>query len=145
MHNPPMLFPRLPGLVVFAALVVGTGVGCGGTQDDRPAQWSFISPAIIEPACATVNCHSAITHQGGVDLSNSTIGYQTLVGSAYTTNDAGAYVGGYTFVQPNYPQYSTLITLFNAVGSMRMPPDNPLPQADIQLISDWIQKGAKDN
>jgi hypothetical protein len=26
-----------------------------------------------------------------------------------------------------------------------MPPDNPLSEADIQLISDWIQQGADNN
>ena len=136
MHNPPMLLPRLPGLVVLAALVFGTGVGCGGTNDDRPPQWSFISPVIIEPACATVNCHSAITHQGHVDLSNATIGYQTLVQNA----------GGQTYyVYPGQPDQAALISLLNAVGSTRMPPDNPLPQADIALISKWISDGAKDN
>ena len=36
----------------------------------------------MEPSCATVNCHSAITHQGDVDLSAREIGYQTLVGKA---------------------------------------------------------------
>jgi hypothetical protein len=128
--------PRLVAVVALAALSVATGVGCGGTEDTRPKQWSFISPIIIEPACATVNCHSAITHQGHVDLSNSTIGYETLVQNS----------GGMTYyVYPDHPEYSTLITLLNAVGSIRMPPDNPLSQADIQLISDWIQLGAQDN
>ena len=140
-----MLSPRLPGLAAVAALAavsVATGMGCGGATEDRQPQWSFISPTIIEPACATVNCHSAITHQGGVDLSNSTIGYKTLV----NVNGSSMADGGQTlYVYPGYPQYSELITLFNAVGSMRMPPDNPLPQADIQLISDWIEHGAKDN
>jgi hypothetical protein len=139
-----MLPPRRPCLaaaVALAAASVAMGVGCGGPQDDRPAQWSFISPTIIEPACATVNCHSAITHQGGVDLSNSTIGYQTLVGTKMVTGDAGMTY----YVYPGYPQYSALITLFNAVGSIRMPPDNPLPEADIQLISRWISDGADSN
>ena len=137
-----MFPPRRPGLaaaLALAALSVAAGVGCGGTKDDRPAQWSFISPTIIEPACATVNCHSAITHQGNVNLSNSTIGYETLVnvnGSA----DAGS--GGTFYVIPGSPDQSALITLLNAVGSIRMPPDNPLPQADIQLISNWISLGA---
>jgi hypothetical protein len=35
--------------------------------------------------------------------------------------------------------------LLNAVGSTRMPPDNPLSQADIQLIETWISQGADDN
>jgi hypothetical protein len=134
--------PRLVAVVALAAVSVATGVGCGGTKEDRPAQWSFISPTIIEPACATVNCHSAITHQGHVDLSNSTIGYQTLV----NVNGSSTADGGGTFyVYPGHPEYSTLITLMNAVGSIRMPPDNPLSQADIQLISKWISDGAQNN
>jgi len=28
-------------------------------------------------------------------------------------------------------------------GSLRMPPDAPLPEADITLIDRWIQAGAK--
>ncbi|HEY6475453.1 MAG TPA: hypothetical protein VI456_02665 [Polyangia bacterium] len=134
-----MLLPRLPCLVAVAALAAVTavaGTGCGGTKDDRPPQWSFISATIIEPSCATVNCHSAITHQGGVDLSNAQIGYETLVKNS----------GGMTFyVYPKYPQYSQLITLLNATGSLRMPPDNPLPQADIALIEQWISDGADPN
>jgi hypothetical protein len=140
-----MLSPRLPGLaavLALAAVSVATGVGCGGTKDDRPAQWSFISATIIEPACATVNCHSAITHQGGVNLSSSTIGYQTLVNVHGSPNADG---GSTFYVYPGYPQYSSLITVLNAVGSIRMPPDNPLSQADIQLISDWIKQGADNN
>ena len=81
MHNPPMLSPRLACLAVVAAALSIVVSGCNGATDDRPATWSFISATITEPSCATVNCHSAITHQGGVDLSAREIGYQTLVGT----------------------------------------------------------------
>jgi hypothetical protein len=128
-----MFPPRLAGfaaiLLVSAATLAG---GCGSAVDDRPPQWSFISATIIEPSCATVNCHSAITHQGGVDLSAREIGYLTLVNGDYTKNDGD-------------PSSSTLVTLLNAVGSTRMPPDNPLSEADIQLIASWIGHGALDN
>ena len=30
-------------------------------------------------------------------------------------------------------------------GSIRMPPDVPLPEADIMLIQNWIAAGALDN
>jgi hypothetical protein len=133
MHNPPMLPSRLAGL---AAILLALAGGCGSATDDRPPKWSFISATIIEPSCATVNCHSAITHQGGVDLSARDIGYQTLVKNS----------GGLTYyVYPGLPQSSSLLTLLNAVGSTRMPPDNPLSEADIQLIVKWISDGALDN
>jgi hypothetical protein len=132
MHNPPMMSPRLGCLAAVAAAAV-LAVGCGGSTDDRPAQWSFISATITEPSCATVNCHSAITAQGHVDLSSREIGYETLVKNS----------GGMSYyVYPGYPQYSSLITLLEAVGTTRMPPDNPLPTADIALIEKWISDGA---
>jgi hypothetical protein len=132
-----MLPPRLPGLAAVAALAAVLGAGCGSAKDERPAKWSFISATIIEPSCATVNCHSAITKQGGVDLSSEQIGYQTLV----MTNS----IDKTYYVYPKYPEYSQLITLLNAVGSIRMPPDNPLPEADIVLIENWISDGAQNN
>ena len=136
MHNPSMLPPSLARLAAVAALVWLCAAGCGSSTDDRPPKWSFISATIMEPSCATVNCHSTITRQGGVDLSSASAGYQALVMNA----------GGMTYyVYPGYPQYSSLVTIMNAVGSMRMPPDNPLPQADIQLIENWISAGAQDN
>jgi hypothetical protein len=131
MHNPPMTSPRLAWVAAAAAALALAAVGCGGATDDRPQRWSFISATIMEPSCATVNCHSAITHQGGVDLSAREIGYQSLVPTF--------------FVFPGDPHDSPVVNLMNAVGSIRMPPDNPLPQADIVLIENWIADGAQDN
>jgi hypothetical protein len=130
MHNPPMTSPRLAWVTAAAALALAVA-GCNGATDDRPARWSFISATIMEPSCATVNCHSAITHQGGVDLSARAIGYQSLVPTF--------------FVFPGDPENSPVVHLMNAVGSIRMPPDNPLPEADIELIEKWIADGAQDN
>ena len=136
MHNPPMLSPRLACLAVVAAALSIVVSGCNGTTDDRPPKWSFISATIMEPSCATVNCHSAITHQGAVDLSSREVGYQTLVENA----------GGKSFyVYAYHPEASPVVNLMNAEGSIRMPPDNPLPQADIQLIEAWISDGAPNN
>ena len=136
MHNPPMLPPRLARLAAVAAALCLYAAGCGSATDDRPPRWSLISATIMEPSCATVNCHSKITHQGGVDLSSAQAGYGALVGQP----------GAETFyVFRGHPEDSSLITLLNAVGSTRMPPDNPLSQADITLISNWIMAGADDN
>ncbi|HVV49309.1 MAG TPA: hypothetical protein VHO06_06610 [Polyangia bacterium] len=131
-----MLPPRLACLAAVVAALWLSAAGCGSADDQRPQTWSFISATIIEPSCATVNCHSKITHQGGVDLSSAAAGYAALV-----SNPSGPTF----YVYPSYPQYSSLVTLLNATGSTRMPPDNPLPQADIQLIENWISSGAKNN
>jgi hypothetical protein len=127
MHNPPMTCRRGLFLVVAAAAVMG----CGGMKDDRPAKWSFIAPTIIEPSCATVNCHSAIGQRAGVDLHDRATGYQTLVGR--------------NFAVPFNPDQSEVLFLMRAQGSERMPPDVPLPNADIDLIESWIMAGAMDN
>jgi hypothetical protein len=129
MHNPPVFSSREQSasflLVVLAAVAV---VGCGGTTDDRPTKWSFISPAITEPSCATVNCHSAIAQKAGVDLHDRASGYATLAGRG--------------FVDPTTPDASAVIFLMRGQGSLRMPPDEPLPESDIVLIRNWIAAGA---
>jgi hypothetical protein len=128
MLNPPMNSGRGLYLVAVAAAAV---IGCGGTTDDRPPQWSFISPAITEPSCATVNCHSAIAQKAGVDLHNRDAGYATLVGRGFTN--------------PSAPDGSPVILLMHAQGSVRMPPDAPLPEDDIRLIRNWIAAGAQND
>jgi len=125
MHNRAMFLPRLAVLAAVAALLV---TGCGGTTDDRPPKWSFISATIVEPSCATVNCHSAVTQRAGIDLHARDIGYYTLLNGFY--------------VIPHDVTGSSLVYLMNASGSLRMPPDNPLPAADILLIERWIEAGA---
>ena len=100
---------------------------CGGA-DDRPARWSFISSAIVEPGCATVNCHSSVSARAGIDLHDRAIGYDTLINLLY--------------VIPGDTQDSSLLSLLNAQGARRMPPDAPLPPADIDLVSAWIAAGA---
>ena len=127
MHNPPMFSGR--GL--FLVAVAAAAIGCGTATDDRPPQWSFISPAITEPSCATVNCHSAIAQRGGVDLHDRASGYDSLKTRA--------------FVNPADPDSSPVIFLMHAQGSIRMPPDQPLPEVDIQLIRTWIANGANND
>ena len=128
MHNPAMLLPKLARLAAAVALLA---VGCGGASDDRPPNWSFISATITEPSCATVNCHSQFTQRAGLDLSARDVGYYTLKNGFY--------------VIPGDSMDSSLTFVLNASGSLRMPPDNPLPPADIQLIEKWIDMGATNN
>jgi hypothetical protein len=126
MHDRATFLARLAGLATVVAVLAA---GClGSTDDDRPAKWSFISATITEPSCATVNCHSQITQRASVDLHARDIGFYTLKNGFY--------------VIPNDAADSSLIYLLNASGSRRMPPDNPLPSADVLLIEKWIDDGA---
>jgi hypothetical protein len=118
-------------LVRIGVLVAVAGAGCGGTTDDRPATWSYIYPAIIQPSCATASCHSAVADRAGVNLEGRVTAYNTLLGR--------------NFVFPGDIMTSELLHLLRAEGTQRMPPDFPLPAADVQLIQTWIQMGANDN
>jgi hypothetical protein len=114
-----------------AVLALAAGIGCGSATDDRPAKWSFISAAIVEPSCATASCHSDTVQKAGVNLFNRDIGYKSLVDRH--------------FVYAGSPDTSELIFLLRAQGAKRMPPDFALPEEDIQLISDWILKDKAQN
>jgi len=132
MHNPPPMIPG-PRLVLIAAAFAAI-CGCGSETEDRPAKWSFISAAITEPSCATVNCHSAVAQKAGVDLHNRATGYTSLTTKGFAT-----------LADPADPRSAPVLYLMRAQGSIRMPPDVPLPEADILLIQTWISAGAHDD
>lgn len=127
-----MSFRNAFGAVWLGTAVFGLFASCGGSTDDRPAKWSFISAAIIEPSCATASCHSDVAQKAGVNLFNQDVGWNSL----YNRH----------FVYPDHPETSELMFLLRAQATRRMPPDFALPEEDIQLISTWISKNhaAKD-
>jgi len=129
MHNPP---PMSQGRRLFlVAAAVAALIGCGSATDDRPAKWSFISATITEPSCATVNCHSNVAGRAGVDLADRAIGYNDLTTRGFTR-----------LADPTDPTSAPVLYLMRGRGSIRMPPDVPLPEADISLIQTWINAGA---
>ena len=103
--------------------------GCGQSADDRPASWSYISTTIVQPNCATANCHANFTQRASIDLSTMERGYASLVGQQYV-------IAG--------DLNSPLLPVLRATGNTyrRMPPDFALPNADIGLIERWIVEGA---
>jgi len=109
----------------------GVLTSCGSTEDTRPAKWSYISAVIIQPSCATANCHSQLAERSGVTLDTVADGYQQLTQRH--------------FVVPGDPEGSALMALLRGQGSRRMPPDFPLPEVDIDLIGTWIADGANWN
>ena len=113
--------------IVLALLAGGVVVGCAGDPADRPAKWSYIHSAIVAPACATSSCHSALVETAGIALDDRDASYQQLI--------------DLQFVIPGDPT-SALIPLLEGDERPRMPPDAPLPEADILLIKAWIDAGA---
>jgi len=118
---------NLPTWLACGLGLLGALAGCGSATDDRPPRWSYISPAIIQPNCATASCHSDIAQRAGVNLSNIQKGWDSLVGRFFA-------IAG----DPN----SEVINLMHATGARRMPPDFALPETDIQLVVAWIMAGA---
>ncbi len=95
-------------------------LGCGAEVDERPASWSYIHAAIIVPNCATSACHSTLSKTKGVDLEDHASAYRAFHDSGNNLNDIGRLLRG----QVN--------------GYYRMPPDQPLPEADIELVERWL-------
>ena len=113
--------PRSLLSVACLALSVSAVAGCGGSVDSRPAKWSYIYPIIIQPNCATANCHSALTQRLGYRLDTIEESYRRLHAS-----------GGLlmALLRGDFPKIQ------------RMPPDAPLPDPDIALIQAWVDNGA---
>jgi hypothetical protein len=131
--------PRL----LLPVLSVAVLVGCGG-EENRPADWSYISPAIIQPNCATSSCHSKAAAVAGLDFSTADDGYHGLTKEklpALAPDDPTRTLITRQLILPGNPYESRLVNMLRARGTWRMPPDRPLAEADIELIETWILNG----
>ena len=127
---------------LFLLLVLAAVTGaCGSEEDLRDPVWGYISPAIIQPNCATSSCHSKAVAAAGLDLSTLETGYQSLV-SLKLAPRSGAEPPR-AMVLPGNPDESRVMHMLKADGARRMPPDRPLAGADVRLIESWILAGAK--
>jgi hypothetical protein len=144
-------------------MLLGLGLvgaaGCGAGADPRPASWDFLSAAIMQPNCATASCHGPAAAVAGLDFSDPGRGYASLTrlwvwivdpDDQLTENCRvidGTRVCQRTvrpLVNPYNPSQSRLVHMLRAEGAPRMPPDRPLPEADILLIERWILDGARE-
>jgi hypothetical protein len=104
-------------------------------DDADPPTWSLVSAAVTQPSCGTASCHSALTQRAGIVLDSAAAGYRSLVEAEPEP-----------FVRPGSPQGSRVLYLLNGVEVARtMPPDAPLPGADIDLVRRWICAGAEND
>lgn len=79
---------------------------------------------LINSKCAQSGCHSNVNPQEGVQLDN----YQSII----NTGD----------ITPGNPTKSDL---YKEIVNNKMPPGNPLTQAERNIIKKWIEQGAKNN
>lgn len=101
--------------------------------------FSEIQAAVFTPSCATASCHSGANPPGNLNLEEAN-SYAMLVGIA---SDQDPNVQR---VNPGNPDISYLVQkLEGTAGGQQMPPNNALPQPDIDVIRQWITDGAIDD
>jgi hypothetical protein len=103
--------------------------------------FSEIQAHVFTPDCATSTCHSGANPPAGLNLEAAN-GYTQLVGMA-SSQDAGL-----QRVAPGNPGISYLIHKLEGAATIsggQMPPSGALPQAEIDVISQWISDGAIDD
>jgi hypothetical protein len=123
------------GATAVLALACAT-LGACVDIDERPASWSYIHATIIEPNCTTSNCHTDITKVAGISFDDPDESYLALAGVACGAGTAT------DLVVAGQPEMSKLMYLLRGVEVPIMPPDVPLPDAEIELVERWIQGGA---
>jgi hypothetical protein len=151
-------FVMRPPLAVAAGVLASLVAGCSNSP--LPAEWGYISPAIFQPSCATQSCHSSAAAVAGLDFSDPDRGYQSLTAlwvwvpnptpMDLDTLSCGVVDGQQVceqrlrpLVTPYDPDQSRLVNMLRARDASRMPPDRPLPEAQIELVEQWILDGAK--
>jgi len=94
---------------------------------------------VFTPDCATAGCHSAGSTAGGLNLEDAA-SYAMLVDVPSNGDPA------IDRVEPGVSDGSYLIQkLEGTAGGQQMPPGAPLPQAEIDVIRQWISDGAIDD
>jgi hypothetical protein len=110
-------------------------------SEERPESWSYVYGAIVQPACTTAGCHSALTAIAGVNLADRESAYNILTGHVcgepIRPQDPPR-----NYVTPGSAEYSTLIHQLRGEDRDVMPPDTPLPDVEIELVARWIDRGA---
>jgi hypothetical protein len=101
---------------------------CAGDPAERPTNWAYIHAAIIAPNCATSSCHSERAQTASLRLDDADVAYQALLDRQFVVPGDTA---------------SALVFLLEGDEAPRMPPDAPLPAADIDLVRAWIAGGAQ--
>ncbi len=140
------------GLVLDGEFLGGfpTGNGAGGgdfvatftvaTAVGLEPNLNSIQDLVFTPSCATAGCHSGSMPSADLDLSDAMTSYTELVGVESTR------LAGRLLVIANDSANSYLVEKLgrNPAAGQQMPPGGrpPVPDADIDVIRQWIDSGA---
>lgn len=120
----------------ICALILASACDLSTDQayDQKDQSLAFIQSQILRPKCGTTECHSSFKQEGGDVFDNLD---DTIYSFDY-----------YGLVAPGDPNSSYLYTILldgvlggDGKGDI-MPLDQPLGNAQIALIRDWIANGA---
>ena len=104
---------------------------CGTEPDTRPETLDYVVVAILTPNCGRGGCHSSNTQAHSLVF--DTIPAATAALHTRQKNQL--------MVVPGSPEMSFLVTVLRDSKDI-MPPDVPLTDADVALITSWIESGA---
>jgi hypothetical protein len=108
------------GPALFVAAVVTVSACSDGYPDDR-VSFTYIHTAILVPNCATSGCHSTLSRSKSIDMEDRESAFGTFL-----------------------DQDVNMLAILRGQGDpvkgtrLRMPLDEPLPDADLDLIARWI-------
>ena len=138
LHVPVASKGRMPRVRVIALVLA---LAACDEAADRPATFSYIHAAILEPSCTTAGCHSSLTAAAGVSLAGREGAYTVLTGRVcgepIRPQDPPR-----NYVVPGAAEYSQLLHQLRGTDRDVMPPDTPLPAVEIELVARWIDAGA---
>ncbi len=115
------------------AMAVLVLAACGTTDDQRPRNLDYITEAILAPSCGGATCHSTFKAADGFV-------FDTVDGARAT------FQGDDELIMPKGEDASSAGLILNLTleqaNAPRMPLNAPIPDADIELIQDWLGFGA---
>ena len=133
--------------LVIAIAAMATMTAACSADDDRPASYEYIQSAILAPNCATIGCHSEFSAVRNHEFDDFETTYMILTGVSCDQAQDQDPPGPGGLVSAREPEGSLLLLVLRVEGQADfiMPPDRPLPGADIDLIEQWIVEGARCN
>jgi len=135
----------VPAAVAAAlGVLVVLGVGCAaGGADPRPATFDFIATTILAPQCATSSCHGRVARVAGLSFETTADAFESLIDmGALEPSVVGTGPGSNVPCNPLLLATSAGPSCGGESGNVTMPPDAPLPDADVALMEQWLLDGA---